>query len=86
MKCLSLTDVGYGTYLLKNVPNPLYLHTCMFSECKNLPNVIKMSLLPTLEQTSKLIKFSSAVSGHLDKGTGTYFTLLLVGNRYLLRE
>jgi hypothetical protein len=34
-----------------------------------------MSHLPTLEQTSKHIKFSAAVSCHLEKASGIYLML-----------
>ena len=43
----------------------------LFSDSPNFTDVeTTMSHLPTLEQTSKHIKFSPAVSGHLDKAAG----------------
>jgi hypothetical protein len=47
------------------------LATMYVSECINfISDKITMSHLPTLEQTSKHIKFSPAVSGHLEKVPG----------------
>ena len=46
----------------------------LFSDSPNFTDVeTTMSHLPTLEQTSKHLKFSPAVSGHLDKAAGQLF-------------